>query len=298
MRFVVYCVSFCALLSFFTSCQPEPDDTLPTPPRLEVNDSISIKMIVSIDTSFASGIDTADKLVFHYDALNRLVLIDFYEYEAGEPGVIYHNTEQHFYNGNDTLPYKMSGKIDMAPGPPYLHTVFYRYQNAVIVYDSVITTSSGGFTSAQVRTFKWHGNGKISQNLYSVYPDSLHLTDSLVSVQTYQNGNLVLQFDTSLMASHGITQKSVYEYDNNINPLRRLNLPYPIVTDAGYTSTWSFIQEVMSANNQTKDYRILEEWDLFSDYTTHYTYRSDGYPVLARHNTTDFKYKVFYYYQK
>lgn len=302
------CFFFIILLFVLASCQPEPDDTLldppaptdPVTPPVLPNDSIYIRTMVIVDTDAAPGTDTIEKYVFHYDGLKRLDSLEWYDYEWHAPdGTYIHNYEKRYYNGNDTLPYKVMGTHRISPGTPVnTFTSYFQYLNGVVAHDSVIEASGTNVFNPSLRKYKLLGNGKFEQTDYAV-PGSgpIYSVDSTISVQTLQNGNIISQLDTSFnaMAYHNV--KLIQEFDSHPNPLRRITIPYMIVTRAGFNN-YPYLQRAVLNNNETKTQRYVEG-TIYDDYTTTYKYRADGFPVEAVETWDgDYHYRTTYTYQK
>lgn len=296
MRSAFY-LSVLFALFVLASCQREAGEILEEspPPTSLTNDSIYLKMIVYLDTISPPGLDSVDKFVFYYDDLKRLDSIDWTLFSGGATNSAIHMYEKRFYTGNDTLPYKTTSFVDPGGADAYT-TVFYTYQNGVIVEDSIITDIHGS-VSTTVKKFKFYGNGRTGQNYYSINGNERHLTDSLISVQTFQNGNTVLQLDTSYLSQTFHTQKTIRQFDTHPNPLKRINPPYPIITFLGFTGgDFSFLQLTNSINNEIRVQSTLDGAD-YEDIYENFQYRADGYPVLSRETDGEYKYRVVYIYQ-
>src|SRR5215813_5428277 len=74
------------------------------------NDSIVLSKIVTLDTTRPSGLDTVDITLFSYDSQGRLAEMNSNgrEDSSSSPVYTYHDINRLYYNGSDTLPYKMT----------------------------------------------------------------------------------------------------------------------------------------------------------------------------------------------
>ncbi|MEO8404958.1 MAG: hypothetical protein ABI480_10190 [Chitinophagaceae bacterium] len=303
MKSILSAFSFFILVLFFASCQSGPDDTLdpgnPGGGGTTTSDSTRLKMIIGIDTAFANGIDTSDKYLFQYDASKRLTFIDIYEYEPGQAGVQYHDNEQRFYNGTDTLPYKVVYYVDDHPTLDDIDTVYLTYQNGVIIKDSSISVQGAGnpVRYISVRKYKLLHGMLINANIYSLVGSSLVLTDSITSGQTYLNNNLVHQQDTLFGSGGNEIWDITRAYDNHPSPLQRISLPFPIYNYGFHLAENSFLQFAKSVNNETVT-QYLD--DGVPDYQENnlIQYKANGYPSIYRLGIPGFTDKIFFTYQE
>jgi len=127
-------IALVCLSIIFTSCQKEVQEELPIlPPQPipteTIEDSTLLTKLVSVSGATLS--DTSGSYDITYDAMKRIkTVIATY---LNDPGDTYEETR--FYNGNDTLPYKIAIFWD---GEVY-DTSFLTYNNGTIIKDSLIS---------------------------------------------------------------------------------------------------------------------------------------------------------------
>ena len=279
MRFAFLTLAFVSITVF--SCQPGVDDILPP---VETNDSIYISRIVELDTLFPSGLDTSQHTTYKYDGSGRLSYAWFGEYFIGKAGAELTDDYYYFYNGSDSLPFKVvniSGSTGYSAGFTIYRydTVFLFYNNAgVVVKDSLRSAGPDQVHDrTQVSTYT-----KINDALYRIDEKTITENDVTVSFTNCHlarvNGNLVSSKDTTYNQNGiNITSSELSVYDNHPNPLLRTALPYP--TSRSHYNVFG----ESSINNLTRwqsryDYGPSVGYDYLNIYE--YKYRADGYPVI------------------
>lgn len=282
---------------FFISCQPDLGFTGDDPPP--GNDSTYLKMLVMFDTSFPSGLDTLTKYTFQYDGQKRVQLIKVFEYDPGTAGYRYESYERRYYNGNDTLPYKVDLYYDVLTDP-FTDTIFLTYQNGVVVRDSTHWSTTAGFGGISVISFTPAGNNRLLTVRKTRYSDGREQLDTIISIQNRQNGNLVSGKDSIWIDNLAmpIIHDYQYEFDNKPDPFARLVLSFPYQNYEYQLSPLSLLPLIRNRNNPTKETvvetNMVGTFDFGSDYS--YQYRADGYPVVIRSNErTDYGKGIFIY---
>lgn len=261
------------LVLLFSSCQKELDiDTGDTSQGQNgVNDSIYVSQYVELDTTEPSGFDTSFKYLFAYDGQKRITTIKEYNYFTGTTSLDEITTENYFYTGSDTLPYKLI--ILYADGSNILQgsdTVFLEYDNAGLVKtDSLRTTDFSGTHVMSVHYTPLSGGKYKLSGLGLTY-------DSIIINQTTINGNItgetINYYNGGTMSSSlGLARA----YDNKPNPFYRIAIHYPTAFNFSHT---------YFANEQKNNYAELTDNDpsFPEHYLINYEYRSDGYPLVSR----------------
>lgn len=267
------------------SCQTEPDDTLPP---IEINDSIYISQIATLDTLFESGLDTSQSTTYQYDAAKRITHIRFGEYFPGYPGADQTDDYYYFYNGNDTLPYKMEYVFSNRQMEPRIYETTFLFYNeqGIITKDSVIKEyENHQYVSTLVSLYK-----KIAEGHYRVEhrlaKDGNEYTGYEIRRFTLSAGNVIESIDTVYSAEPNVSvpvTRELSAYDNHPNPVVRVMLRYP------YTSGGHFALNDLSRNNKIHSdlsYGSPDE-PFFERYLEDYEfeYRKDGYPLVRREKT-------------
>lgn len=287
----------CVLL--FVSCQQEPDDVLREESPTEINDSDSdstyLSAIVSLDITNPSAPDTLGIAHFIYDGQKRLEEIRDFEYNNGIPGDIAH-FEKRFYNGNDTLPYKIVAFSDrVSPSEDIIDTVFLTYQNGIVIADSVIAYIGSQKYSTTANYFKRLSSNRWSAKLYHQPVNGSALIDTLTCYQEWSNGNLISQKDTVFTLPLSDWSETS-QYDNHPNPFNRILVPYPWI-NYFFIGTYLFlIEETRTINNEisvnSSSGTFQSQGQIF------YQYRSDGYPISRIYSNIGDTYKELLIYQK
>lgn len=253
----------------FASCQQEIND--PNPGQNSIgNDSIYISQYIELDTTLGS--DTTSKFIFLYDLQKRITQLKDYNYVTGTSTYEFITVENYFYNGNDTLPYKMV--VERADGANVLlwrDTAFFWYDNGVIKKDSVlIYDNAGALTYTRVINYN-----KISSNKYKLTGTGIP-GDSVIINQTITNGNITREESRFYSGAIVVSNLDIQQtFDMNPDPFYRISLRYPIwqsFSGAYFTGT--------QKNNST-EYRISGSFSQ-EHYIAVYQYRNDGYPVISR----------------
>ena len=262
------------LVVLFSSCQPEldidPDDANPNPPV--TIDSMRLRMYLKLDTTRPPGQDTLYKLVFRYDNQQRLIAGDYTDWFFAPD--IETGTTEYFYNGNDTQTYKFVHVFHDA-STTYRDTAFLWYTNGYISRDSFIEykINPNEFWGTSVNYFTRTGNNVIVEKRSYFSPGITPPDEQVVGTlfQTFLNGNIISQEDTSLFNPVNFDRPHhTASYDDKKNPFYDMDLRYPVL---GRTIT-------SQKNNLIEERR----WDSGS-FDNHefysYTYRPDGYPATA-----------------
>ena len=216
-------VVFLSLIIF--SCQKDK-----TPERRTENpqsDSTTLAMYVDLDTTKVSGLDTIEVQKYSYDNLKRLSKSYYIEYEDGVPNGLY--LTELFYNGNDTLPFKIVETFYESPsGNADVPNIgFYFYKDGKLISDSL--KYNNGSSAFFVDNYSYTSNAIISTNIYASTPPIISV---FKHYQTKTNGNTTLQIDSSFVngiysGTSDLTFSASYDTKNNPfhNLITSLDMP-------------------------------------------------------------------------
>jgi len=189
--------------------------------------------------------------VFHYSSSDKIQYI--VEYESGLETWIY-------------FTYNSTGKIiktevyyndDNTPELQFYDEYTYNSKGQVIhVYENVINVADANYY------YSYNSNG-----------EAIKMTSDFYDAQeTYQynNGNVIKIVLQLTYGGQVYTETTTYQYDNQNNFWRPLNIPQPFFT---------FFAWMVSKNNITKSLHIDIEGNFDEMRYTPYTYNSEGYPA-------------------
>lgn len=271
MRILLF-ASFVLSLCFFVSCQKEVSVELPTRTQDDKNDSIYLKQLVYLDTTVTPGVDTALRFDFSYDSQKRLIGISSKEYFASLPGPELWAEYELFYQGADTLPYKViTNSGSFTPGDtPSSDTSFLTYQNGWVERDSILY-SGQVFTKNQVFAFT-----KLSDTRWKMlFKGNGVIVDSTFITLSRVNGNIVSEKDSTYAGSLKRVGAYTISYDTKTNPYYRFTIPYPTLT----LSNWLFGEKFPNNQLSYSSTSSLPGPPYNSRYE--YQYNSNNLPVFA-----------------
>jgi hypothetical protein len=290
MRFYLAGIVFLLVIGF-SSCQKEID--WGTSGQV-TNDSIYISQFVDLDTSFTPGLDTMDKTIFSFDTQKRIKAINIAIYTPGSPGITDIAWDERYYNGVDTLPYKIVCKFS---GQTEIDTTFIFYVNGRVVKDSTVSNAS---SSKLVALFNWLSSTRIYErnshydiNNNVVQEDSSYFNRVWISQNQINTADTTYGLSTIIPAFFENIQSSAIQFDNNPNPLSKLSIGYP--PDFGeYVGQpglfWGGYELSLLKNNFTiVTYSNFYPGSSTSTITYSYKYRDDGYPLIGRNNSNSIK---------
>jgi hypothetical protein len=232
-------------------------------------DTILLTSFFGLDTTQMAPNDTIFKYHIQYDNLNRVISLTSKDYINGVFDTFY--ISKFVYNGNDTLPVKISNIITEG-GPAFYDTTFYTYNsNGTLLSDSLIfirvdhTTPPEGIT----RRYTYVPNGVYTQET-QYYDNSLESSFSYIFDIIKQNGNIISQRDTLAQGVFG--EHFTVSYDNHPNPI---SVIYPV---SPYLELMWELPFHTQKNNMTEF--NYDGWPgVFNK--MFYTYLSNGYPSHA-----------------
>ncbi len=275
MRAFLFKIVTVASLIFFVSCQKENTGN-PLPPP--VIDSSYPSQIISLDTNYTTGLDTAYITKFSFDAQKRIQLL---VNEIVDNGVSYpasHSALEeytYFFNGTEVVPYKLARK-------------YTNYSPFQISYDTLFFTYSEGFVSRDSiphgLDYEVYELNKVNSASYRIRTKTYNNTTHSLSIDTayghvnWSGGNLLTETDSTWI--RGLNSWSVinrsYSYDSHANPLSKFIIPFPVPTMVyfAYNSFNSF--STSTPNN------LIHAQDNSGSTDLSYTYNASGLPVIIR----------------
>jgi len=179
------------------------------------------------------------------------------------------------YSGNDTLPYKTTGVWANALDT-YYDTVFYFYSNGFVAKDSTIeyVGAAKQFSQIATRVYSPAGNNVMLEYRHYSQPTALaaDADKRLMIFTTWQNGNIAVQDDTSILIKFSYAAHEEVKYDDKINPLSQtFRTRYPVLGFSFGSQTNNPVEDI-TWDNPSQPSRL----------TYSYTYRADGYPLSAK----------------
>ena len=272
-------------LILISSCQKEissPTGSAPIP--IITNDSILISKIIGLDTTKTAPLDTVYKLLFQYDNLKRISSSLTIDYNNTGIAVDTFCNNKYFYNGTDTLPFKVNAIIDDLH--TYLDTDYYQYSSPErrVIYDSSIQYDANPiytYFTFQSYDFTYFTN-QVSQTERD-YPNGVYGSTQLFKIPVNKiSGNIVSQRDTT---SGGDVEVFNSTYDNKLNPLNRFNFGAPIIHFGSdfFTTDYLLIDQVNNITEINEVRTIFITGNIYLDhYKFLYSYNTTGYPTEAR----------------
>lgn len=289
MRHILFS-GFLSLIIF--SCQK--DKTSERRTENPQSDSTTLAMYVDLDTTKISGSDTLVVQKYSYDNLKRLSKSYYIEYDDGVPGAL--SLTDLFYNGNDTLPFKITEtNYELPSGYTDDQDIgYYFYKDGKLISDSIRRSNAPTFF---VNTYTYENNAIISTNIYPSVPYIITVNKHY---QTRTNGNTTSQLDSSFVDGvfSGDSKVSFSaSYDTKNNPFQNLmsdmsssSIPSGIYTQETYSESMLY-----EKNNPVE---IISGFHL----KYFYEYNQNDYPSVTRvydiEGPTEFLYKRIFIYTK
>lgn len=249
------------------SCQREVDDNIPN-----IIDGPRIVKYIEIDTVFGTGIpmDTNHVELFSYDDQGRMKQ-HIYKYFYSQYPDIDIDTDVFYYNGTDTLPYKVIAYWSNAD--QFIDTCYLFYVNGVMVRDSSIQTNmtTGQFYGIDVDEFVRSGNSvtRLSRNYYT--------RNTTTPDNTYSAPLTIIRVNDNVTEYEDPTRSTVsykhgrFTYDNHLSPFARIPSPYLV---------WFHPR---TQKNLLIDSRTWGDDPANPDHFTYsYDFRPDGLPQTVR----------------
>lgn len=288
MRNILFGTLALSLLCSIISCNKDNSGDTVNPPPPTGQDTI-LSAVYAIDTTLPAPFDTIARYKVTFDALNRTSLIT--ELDTRPNGDSdYYSVQAFIYNGTDINAARRTEYTRTFSGTSVTvqrDTSYYNFTNGKCIYDSV--TSTNRYSADK---FAYAGN-TVLRNGTTVGFGNKSVHQSTI-YQTFTNGNLTHQLDTLVSHLTTVTNPAFFSYQReeittsylpNRNPfyqvIKSFQRPY-YYDDLGIGSAMA--PEYLIA----QQHQALTIWSNSSsgnniyDLTYSYTFRADGYPLLAR----------------
>jgi hypothetical protein len=283
---------------YFSACQKSltfEDNTTPNAIDSTANlDSNYLSRYFYIETDL-NLIDTAIKEAYIYDNLKRVTNIFDTTREPTINAPYDFFSQQFFYIGNDTLPYK---KIHIAKvNSPSLRndtiTSFYTFSNGNLIIDSSIFFSNNfsfltnnfvRTVANSIQTCSYLGNKVFGLKRYAILQSTNGILSSYVKSDTAtidQNGNVIAASyrKVSSNPSSSLFKTATLTYDNNPSALSKQNIKKSVsLFEDFYTS----IEPGFTQNNNILKITEMSTNIFTEDFTGQYTYKQNGLPSIVR----------------
>lgn len=286
-------VGFLVAVSFvvgFSSCQKEINWGLNNSTQ---GDSSFLTKFILLDTTLPAGSDTVQKIFFTYDNAKRLSRIHLYIVGSIDTAIY-----DFSYTGNETAPHMMINKQTgyNGPGTYFIDSIFYSWNNGIVVKDSSIQWVYPGNThdATFVRNFILAGTlTKIYEREY-VYIGAVFTLinfDSAFYNVSYTSGNLSSQNKVDGAAAFYNSVQATYDTKNN--PLTKI-----IKFRYSCFENYPFNDWGTQKNNPLQvQYQDASLFSGTEQYT--YKYRLDDYPASGTYfdsNGLSGYNKILYFY--
>jgi hypothetical protein len=302
---------FVLLVAFlFYSCKKNDSDNTVNPPPPPSGQSTQLAAVYFVDTTLAVPRDTVIRYKISYDAQNRPSFTTELDTEVNGDSS-YYETETFTYNGNDTNVSKKINYSRLFSSGVFRSidrdTNYYIYANGKAVYDS-LTYSPGYYTDKFVysgNTILRSGN-QVSGSMQAVHQSTIY--------QTFVNGNNTYQLDTLVGHATNVTNPALFNYARTELSTSYLPNPNPFYLFTKYFFKAFYDYDVPGIETAAAPKSCIAQshvtaafWggggssNWIGDLSYTYTFRADGYPVLARrvytHNGITRRWKMFFVYR-
>ena len=270
-------------LTWITCKKEVVTDLVPIPPIALSADSNYLSKILFFRRN-GSTIDTSIT-TFNYDNLKRvskLIETNFYDFN----GIItkYLDTSKYQYNNSESLPYKITKRVDNPNGIDTLLDYLFYSSEGLLIKDSLLLfsypTGRNPVMSKQIRLFS-HGNNKIYINLkYQTLNPTGNIyikNDTLL----FDINNNIIQTNSTDNYIYNRSTITNYTYGNNPSPMINLNIWNKLgilYYDKGFYLKQGVKNNLTSLKSFIYDNGVLLFTTITLDNTSIYTFKNNGYP--------------------
>lgn len=269
---------FTFLICTLFSCKKETGISNETTPHPYTGDSTLLDYFAIVQNG-----DTIYRMKFEYDSLKRIsTLLRYDSTQSDTPPWIY---DEYHYTATNRFPYKIVGTERFSPNSvnniiAHDSTYFIYDGTNKVIYDSTVSD----YLSFSPTVFQTQRNGLIVNVSGSWNED--------YRIQTLNN-NLVNSNYMDTVTSH-TSNPYKFTYDTKPNPLYRPELEGMPILGIKLFYYRNHLIELAQKNNRTSfSWRLYNGTGPEVTENYFYTYRSDGYPLLAISNS--FTNKMFVY---
>ncbi len=214
---------------------------------------------------------------FSYDQQKRVVSIIDSLYNLSAADI--KNEYYYYYNGSDTLPFKMIRKeTDLTQNEVYTNTSFYTFNSQGLkVKDSTIVADPLPSPPYSEITNLVHGAGTIyslgsynnSSNPHSFRDTAiLNVQGNISSAKSWSNAS----------GTWELGKENTISYDNKVNPFYKLNIYRSMIQSSG---TLDDVINMAAANNILSYREFYPQGGFSWDVAVNYTYNSNNMPIQA-----------------
>ncbi len=298
MKINTFLFAIVVLISF-TSCSKS-ENTSPVPPPPVVFGTILTK-VYEVDTTKAAPADTINRWSFTYDNLNRLI-IDSFTSLTTYSGSIYYIINKIEYTGTDTFAYRKTQRAFKGSNFMSADTVYYKFVNSRYDSDTMVFDYGLTFPPGTARNKFTYSANVITRNFQNWVPQNSYTATEVQKIYlTIVNNNIIAQRDTIVSSVNGFPQPTPTIFTTNVSYLSNPNPFYSLT--ASYSNGYFRIPGIGNIANRSYAPRnlISQQTSSYGSITYDYTFRSDGYPLIARvnnnQNGTSLKTKLLFVYR-
>lgn len=220
-------------------------------------------------------------MTYVFDNLKRVTHIIDSSAVGSSSALILWETKEYFYNGNDTLPYKLTVIGNPAAQTEYDTTVNYFTYNAsgLLIRDTGYYAghnATDDYYTWSNQTYAYSGSMITGRrDAIVAYAGSSHNETRIDTAQTDANGNVI----QNIKHKDYENINSILTWDSHPSPFARLN---------NFRSTFifpfgeTFFYEMPQYNNRLHIIEVTTGGSGFTyeeDFTGSYTYNANGYPI-------------------
>ncbi len=292
-RFLTGLVIF-FIVTQLTQCQKEYSTTNTKPADSTVvtkNDSTLLKLYVVLDTLHPASQDTLYKMEFAYDNLKRLSSYDFSDYDSATGAYDLTIHFKVFYNGIDTLPFKVTlDEPILYNSGTNLVTV---YQNGKL-YSLTDSDNKDTVVTYSKKVYQYSGDNDVA--IVYGYPSGVCGNDTIYHTALLSNGNVVKDQNTYPVSPFNLCFytphiEGMYIYENSFdthpNPFKKINFIFQLWTASPFVpgEDGTFLYTMARCNNNIIESKCNVSLPPFYSqnnlYSKKYIYNSNGFPSSA-----------------
>jgi hypothetical protein len=263
-----------------------------------INEIPRLAAIYDIDTTQAAQPDTITRQYISYDVLGRVSAFDSYTFNP-QGDTAFSQTFHIEYAGGDTMASRsiiQSQVYGSSPDTRY-DTVYYRYQNGRLLFDSVRLRAESGQVAMRVRRRSYSGN-RVTETSMSTFEQAGAADTIYATRRVWVNrvGSYLLSQLDSTEEQRSAIGTSYWRFEANMTPTVVPNPLYPVlksVTDdvqdgddltSIFFSIWAprYLMEQMSTTYSSWFPGGVTGFGATSTIRYQATTRNDGYPVKVR----------------
>ncbi|MEO5943434.1 MAG: hypothetical protein ABIP30_14510 [Ferruginibacter sp.] len=292
MRSVLILMFVFSLASCKKTETQNPPPIIPPPVILPTqDDSILLSAYITLDSTATNHFDTSYKYTFVYDNLKRLTQSKGFSYKNGVINTVNYVEIDYLYNSNDTLPIKKTKYNGKGSTQPLITTIFCKYSDNNIIYDSTISQLyPGGW---KIHKYNYASN-RVTDSSNEINADGGYKLKTVFKTVDIQkiNGDIFIQNDTIKTTNYdnnGYIPPYIYfiyglynfTYDSNNNPFNKLsNLAAPTYYNYDTYNLSYDLPNITLSTQKNNPVEIKHGTDYY--YKCFYEYKQNGFPKTVR----------------